>query len=124
MTHLWALLKMLYRCALGVLFRQKSQPEVQVEKPVQFVEPVMPPNFSQPENEKPKPVIYTFRLYDAFGSICYEGKDYNEGMQKARLLPYTAFMKAFNEDDEPVAVVWAAPEYGLIVTNINTLIPN
>lgn len=67
---------------------------------------------------------YIFKLYDIFGSICYEGDNYDEVVYKANLLPYTAFIRAFDENGKFVAVVWAAPGTGMIVTDINILIPN
>jgi hypothetical protein len=83
--------------------------------------PVMPPQLVK---ELPIPKKLSFKLYDSFGSTCYDGDNYEEGLRKAKLLPYTAYMKAFDETGEFVGVVWASPETGIAAIDINALIPN
>lgn len=66
----------------------------------------------------------TYKLYDNFGSTCYKGNDYNEAINKARTLPYTLVIYAFNENGESFGAVWARYGSGIATINIGSLMPN
>ena len=65
-----------------------------------------------------------YKLYDIFGSICYDGTDYNKALNKAKLLPSMFALYAVDENNIIVGALWTAVGSGIPVVKIDSLIPN